>query len=190
MAYSSGNKAAVGELVGWTLSGAVAVLSLLYFNEIKSFVGTTLGVPSAAEIAELQSRQRSGADSASKPSGAVELRAVRHGHFVTTAYLNGRPIEVMVDTGASMVALTYEDAESAGIFVRPSDFTHRVSTANGVAKVAPIHIDTVDIGDIRVRDVKGVVTERGAMKTTLLGMTFLGKLSKFEMQRDRLMLHE
>lgn len=189
MAYSSGNTGAVGELVGWTLAGALAVLSLLYFNEIKAFVGGRLGVPSAAEIADLQARQR-GADTAAKPAGTVELRAVRHGHFVTTAYLNGRPVDVMVDTGASSVALTYEDAERAGIFVKPSDFTRRVSTANGVAKVAPIHIDKVEIGDIRVRDVHGVVTERGALKTTLLGMTFLGKLSKFEMQRDRLLLHE
>ena len=87
----------------------------------------------------------------------------RHGHFHARAEINGRPIDVMVDTGASIVALTYEDARRAGVYVRDSDFTHRVSTANGLARVAPVTIDRVSIGDITVRNVPGAVTEPGKL---------------------------
>ena len=75
--------------------------------------------------------------------------------FETEAEINGRDIDVMVDTGASLVALTYDDAERAGIFVKPSDFTHRAQTANGIARVAPVTISRIQIGDITVRERTG-----------------------------------
>lgn len=122
--------------------------------------------------------------------GDVVLRATGNGHFETTAEINGRDVDVMVDTGATLVAMTYEDAERAGIYLKPADFTHSVSTANGVAKVAPVNIDAISIGNITVRNVRGAVTERGRMHKTLLGMTFLGKLSRVEMRKSELVLHE
>lgn len=130
------------------------------------------------------------ADSSSTAAGDVTLRATDYGHFETTAEINGRDVDVMVDTGATMVALTYEDAERAGIYLKPSDFTHSVSTANGIAKVAPINIGTISIGGITVRNVRGAVSERGNLHRTLLGMTFLGRLSRVEMRRNDLVLHE
>lgn len=130
------------------------------------------------------------ADSSSAAAGDVTLRATDYGHFETTAEINGRDVDVMVDTGATMVALTYEDAERAGIYLKPSDFTHSVSTANGIAKVAPINIGTISIGGITVRNVRGAVSERGNLHRTLLGMTFLGRLSRVEMRRNDLVLHE
>ncbi len=123
-------------------------------------------------------------------SGTVTLPAGDYGHFRADAEINGRDIDVMVDTGASLVALTYEDAERAGIFVRPSDFTHTAQTANGIARVAPITIPRISIGDITVRDVKAVVSEHGASERTLLGMSFLGRLSRVEMRGGTLVLQE
>lgn len=122
--------------------------------------------------------------------GDVTLRATGNGHFETTAEINGRDVDVMVDTGATLVALTFEDAERAGIYLQQSDFTHSVSTANGVAKVAPVDIGAISIGSITVRNVRGAVTERGKLHKTLLGMTFLGRLSRVEMRRNDLVLHE
>ena len=122
--------------------------------------------------------------------GDVTLRATGNGHFETTAEINGRDVDVMVDTGATLVALTYEDAERAGIYLQQSDFTHSVSTANGIAKVAPVDIGAISIGSITVRNVRGAVTERGKLHKTLLGMTFLGRLSRVEMRRNDLVLHE
>lgn len=122
--------------------------------------------------------------------GEVVLRAGQKGQFLTEAEINGRPIDVLVDTGASIVALTYEDAERAGLYMRPSDFTHQASTANGIARIAPVTIDRIMIGDIEVRNVPGAVSERGALQTTLLGMSFIGRLSRFDMRDDTLILAE
>ncbi|WP_409560058.1 TIGR02281 family clan AA aspartic protease [Hyphomicrobium sp. MC8b] len=127
---------------------------------------------------------------ASHASNSVTLPAGQYGHFLTEAEINGREIDVMVDTGASLVALTYDDAARAGIFVKPSDFTHTAQTANGIARVAPVTISRIEIGDITVRNVKGVVSERGASERTLLGMSFLGRLSRVEMRGDKLELEE
>jgi aspartyl protease family protein len=120
----------------------------------------------------------------------VELKAGAFGHFHTRAEINGRPVNVMVDSGASMVALTYEDARAAGFYVRDSDFTHRVNTANGTARVAPVTIDRVSIGDITVRNVPGAVLEAGKLETTLLGMSFLNRLQRVDMRSGLLVLHE
>jgi hypothetical protein len=73
----------------------------------------------------------------------VEIHATRGGHFFTEVEIDGQPITIMVDTGATMVALSYEDAERAGIFLNPGDFTLSVSTANGRARFwAAYHVST------------------------------------------------
>src|SRR5262249_45543168 len=120
----------------------------------------------------------------------VRLPAGKYGHFLTEAEINGRDIDVMVDTGASVVALSYNDAERAGIFVNPSDFTHTAQTAKGIARVAPVTISRLRLGDVIVRNVQAVVSERGASERTLLGMSFLGRLSRVEMRGGTLVLEE
>ena len=124
------------------------------------------------------------------PSGTASIAASNYGHFETQADINGRTINVMVDTGATLVALTYDDAASLGIFVTPSDFTHQTQTANGVARVAPVTIARISIGDITVRNVRGIVSEQGKLAQTLLGMSFLGRLSRVEMRGRTLELQE
>ena len=83
-----------------------------------------------------------------------------------------------------------DDAENLGIFVRPSDFTGVAKTANGSARVAPVTISRISIGDITVRNVPAVVSERGKSDRTLLGMSFLGRLSRVEMRGGTLVLQE
>lgn len=120
----------------------------------------------------------------------VQLKAGAHGHFHSRIHVNGRAVQAMVDTGASIVALTFEDARNAGIHVRDGDYTHRVSTANGVARVALVTLDSVAIEDIVVRDVRAAVAEPGKLTTTLLGMSFLGQLRRTQMSRGVLVLEE
>ncbi len=132
-----------------------------------------------------------GSDSGTSNSGGdVELTANSGGHFETAAEVNGNEIDVMVDTGATLVALTYEDAERAGLYLKSADFTQGVRTANGTAKVAPVTLSSITIGDITVRNVKGAVAEQGKLHKTLLGMSFLGRLSRVEMRANTLVLHE
>lgn len=112
----------------------------------------------------------------------TELKSGDNGHYVTTANINNNAITVMVDTGASAVALSYEDADTAGL--RPSQLTYDVpvSTANGATMAARVVLDKVEIDTVRVRDVEGFVMPEGAMNGSLLGMSFLGKLSSFKVE--------
>jgi aspartyl protease family protein len=152
-------------------------------------VGIKLPEMRAATGGSSDETQSSGVSEDAGPSGDVTLRAAGGGHFEAAAEINGRSVDVMVDTGATLVALTYEDAERAGLYLKPADFTHSVSTANGVAKVAPIEINSISIGSITVRNVRGAVAERGKLHRTLLGMTFLSKLT-VEMKKNVLVLRQ
>lgn len=122
--------------------------------------------------------------------GDLEIAADDAGHFQTEAEINGSRVDVLVDTGATLVALTYDDARRAGVHLSPADFTHEVRTANGTAKVAPVELSSVSLGDITVRNVRGAVAEPGKLHKTLLGMSFLSKLSRVEMRDQALVLHE
>ncbi len=193
MAQSSPLGYALGTAGSWLFAAACLAGSVIYFNDLRSVGRWLMGVPAieqeAADLAAL-TRQATDHPSATSSGSSVELRADARGHFSATAEVNGSSIEVLVDTGATNVAMTWEDAERAGIYVRPQDFTHRANTANGIARIAPVMIDSISIGGITVRNVQGSVAERGKLNETLLGMTFLGRLSKAQMSGGRLLLEE
>ena len=118
----------------------------------------------------------------------VTVVADRRGHFVVEPVVDGQRIRMLVDTGATAVALSHEDAMKAGIRVASSDFTIPVHTANGVTQAAPVRIGEIQIGDILIREVDAVVARPGVMKTSLLGMTFLKRLGGFEIAQGRLIM--
>lgn len=95
---------------------------------------------------------------------------------------------MLVDTGASLVALTDADARSLGLKLRPAEYRIRMSTANGVIAAAAVHLDELTLGEITVRRVDAVVMPAGALETSLLGMSFLKRLSAFEIAAGRLLL--
>ena len=188
MASGSVLRFALREAGNWLFAAGCIVGCVVYFEELKGVAAWSFGLQIPPPGAQAQAggkapRVASASTQATSSAGTVELRAGRYGHFETPAELNGRSVQVMVDTGASLVALTYEDAERAGIFVRNSDFTHQSQTANGIAKFAPVMLDRVSIGGITVRNVQAAVSERGKLQITLLGMSFLGKLSRTEMRK-------
>jgi aspartyl protease family protein len=119
----------------------------------------------------------------------VEIAADR-GHYLAVAEINGRRIDVLVDTGASLVQLSYEDAREVGIYVERRDFTQPVRTANGVAWVAPVVLESVSIGEVRVLSVPAAVSEPGKLAASLLGMSFLGRLGRVDMRGGVLVLEE
>lgn len=127
---------------------------------------------------------------ATRASGnAVILKMGSDGHYRADFDINGRRIEMLVDTGASVVALSHEDAEKIGVAPFPSDYTIQMSTANGMIKAARKKISEVRIDTITVRDVDAVVMPPGALRGSLLGMSFLQRLSGFEnVGGDRLVL--
>jgi aspartyl protease family protein len=94
----------------------------------------------------------------------------------------------MVDTGATIVALSFETAEDLGITVRDKDFNKAARTANGVSKVAHVNLEEITIGEITVKNIKAIVVEPGKLDVNLLGMNFLSKLSRFEYRGKKLIL--
>lgn len=136
---------------------------------------------------EKQRRVADDAAPASRPLGAaaggtVRLESVRGGHFYSTASINGVAVRAVVDTGASLVALSPAAARRVGIDMRRG-VQGKSYTANGVAATLGVVLDAVELGGNTVRGVKGAVLSQdmGPDAEVLLGMSFL---KHFEVNTD------
>lgn len=118
------------------------------------------------------------------------LTSDRQGHFHADARVDGRRIDFMVDTGASLVAVRESDAALAGIHPMPRDYTVTVTTANGQVKAAPAKLDRIEIGDINVYDVPALVLPDEVLAQSLLGVTFLSRLRRYEYADGRMVLEQ
>lgn len=109
--------------------------------------------------------------------GEEHLAPDANNQFHSFVEINGTRIPVMVDTGATLVSLSYEDAMAVGVAPPPSEFIYVSQTANGAARVAKVKLKKVQLGFLAVNDVDALVSERGAMSAgSLLGMSYLSKL--------------
>ncbi len=190
MSYSSGTRTMLGEVAGWGIAACLVAIAVINYDGVRSGTRALMGIPDQVDAGTDEAGAGHAAAEPAHSGYSVELEAGEGGHYHAEAEINGRPVQVMVDTGATMVALTYEDAESAGIFLKDSDFTHKASTANGTARIAPVTIDRLSIGDITVRDVRAAVAERGRLQVTLLGMSFLSRLDRVDMRSGKLLLQD
>ena len=118
----------------------------------------------------------------------TELAAESDGHFLVTADINNRAVKVLVDTGATSVALSYEDAVQIGLRPNTLNYDVTVHTANGEGKAARVTLREIEINNIRVSDVEGLVLQKGALRGTLLGMSFLSRLRSFSIENGKLVL--
>lgn len=190
--FSSGQRTLFGEVASWVVLAGVSVLGIAHFDDLTKFGHELLGTeaPQRGPGRTVGSTTAGGAVDAAFGGYTIELPVRADGHYHADADINGRTVEVLVDTGASMVALTAEDAEAAGVFVTDKDFTRKIQTANGTAKAAPVVLDRVSIGDITVRDVRGVVLEPGTMTVSLLGMSFLNEIDRVDIRSGILILQD
>ena len=120
----------------------------------------------------------------------VTVQSDRGGHFQVEGSVDGRRIDLMVDTGATVVALRERDAAKLGIFPTPRDYTGRSNTANGIVKVAPVRLPSLEVNGIRVYDVNAVVIPDESLSVNLLGMSFLSRVRRFEMANGRLVMEQ
>lgn len=118
----------------------------------------------------------------------VRLASDERGHFLGDFRLNGRRVEGVVDTGATLVAINRTTARRIGIRLVPADFAYEVNTANGTARAAPAVIEELQIGRIVLREVEALVLEDRALQTVLIGMSFLKRLEKFQVEDGALLL--
>ena len=100
------------------------------------------------------------------------------GHYWAEAVIDGRAVRVMVDTGASVVSFTRDDAARLGLKLKPEDFTSTVVTASGPVRAASVELSTVVVAGAHVDSVQALVVEQG-LPHSLLGMSYLGRLSGF-----------
>ena len=117
----------------------------------------------------------------------VALRRATDGHFYARARVNGAEVRFLVDTGASSIVLTRDDAARAGFDVDHLGYTVPASTANGRVMGAPVMLDRVALGSLADRDVRALVNG-GEMHTSLLGMSYLGRFRRLVVEADELLL--
>ena len=161
-------------LAAWAMAGLALVIGYSYRDRIQGVSTRVLG--------DLRPGSAAGG------GGTVTITRRADGEFRVQAEVNGRSQSFAFDTGASSVVLTAENAAALGIRPAPSDFTARVSTANGIAYAAPIQLDSVGVGTITARRVNAMVAKPGALSGNLLGQSFLSRLSGYEVRGDRLIL--
>lgn len=121
--------------------------------------------------------------------GDVVLSRSGNGHYFADVEVNGTHLRMVADTGATLMALSMEDAEAAGIDTENLQFTSTVSTANGDAGAAVVLLDEVSVGSITRHNVQAVVTP-GLATGSLLGMSFFRTLSKVAMESDEMVLQD
>ena len=120
-------------------------------------------------------------------SGQIEVPRAPDGHYYLTAESNGEPVRFVVDTGATQIVLTKEDARRAGLDLDGLVYLGRANTANGEVRTAPVRLDRVTIGPIEDSNVRAVVND-GVMEGSLLGMEYLQRFSSVEIGGGKLVL--
>src|SRR5579871_4564012 len=118
--------------------------------------------------------------------GEVIVNQRLGGEFAITGRVNGARVTFLFDTGASAVVLTSADARRAGINTGGLEYDAPVTTANGSALAAEVRLDQVAVGPIVMHNVTALVARPGALDESLLGMSFLGRLKGYAVERGRL----
>jgi aspartyl protease family protein len=162
-----------------------AVMALFAAALVPGFIEKTGGMPAPKATAKPDPTP-----SASSGPRSFTVRRDQRGHFQAEARVDGRRMDFLVDTGASVVAIP--EREAARLSIRPSrrDYTVQMKTANGTVMAAPTQLRMVEVGGIIVRDVPAVVMPDAALGENLLGMSFLSRLRRFEIADGRLVLEQ
>jgi len=163
-------------------AGLALVASIVvprYSQHMQGAPDAETGRPSAANSAVTDDNSRS-----------VVISRDDRGHFQVKGRIDGRQMDFMVDTGATVIALTESDAARLDIHPSQNEFSTQVRTANGMVRAAPVSLDMVEVGDIIVRDVSAVVLPDKALSGNLLGLSFLSRLRRFEYAEGKLVLEQ
>ncbi|PLW76783.1 retropepsin-like aspartic protease family protein [Cohaesibacter celericrescens] len=157
----------------WLLIGFALVLGYSFKDDAKLLVSRVTGelLPGAAVVSQ---------------SGEVTFRRSDNGHFMVRAQINGETVPMLVDSGASSIVLSYSDATKTGLDLGALSFSAPVSTANGRALAAQVWLQQISVGGIEAQSVPAMVAQKGALRESLLGMSFLDRLEGWSVSGDRL----
>jgi aspartyl protease family protein len=121
---------------------------------------------------------------------SVVITRDARGQFLVNGRVDGKHMAFMVDTGASLIALTAREAARLGIRPAVLDYSLEVKTANGTVRAARTQLNRVEIQDVVVRHVDALIVPDDALSENLLGLSFLSKLSRFEYRNGKLVLEQ
>ncbi len=124
-----------------------------------------------------------------KRSGMAAINRRDDGHYWTTADVDGVAVKFMVDTGASIVALTWKDAERLELDPENLTFDTQINTAGGTVYGAYVTLPSIRIGNVEVENVDALVLEN-QLDQSLLGMSFLNELYSYEFRKSQLIIRQ
>ena len=119
--------------------------------------------------------------------GQVSVPRAADGHYYIMLEINGAPVRFVVDTGATQMVLTHDDAQKAGLVLDNLAYVGRAQTANGEVDIAPVWLDRVALGPIVDTNVSASVNA-GDMGQSLLGMSYLQRFERIEISGGELVL--
>jgi aspartyl protease family protein len=169
----------------FTFAAAALVAGMIVPHYVKQFDAGHARQATTAAAAATAASEPAAFDSAS-----VVVPRDGLGHFLVEATVNGQPLKFMIDTGATVIALSADDAVQLGVQPAYSEYTVLLKTANGTVHAAPATLDTVEIGGIMLHNVEAVVMPRGALSENLLGMSFLSRLRHFDYSDGKMVLQQ
>jgi aspartyl protease family protein len=161
----------LSKLVFASLFGSIAAAGLVM--QVRQDNAVALGKPAIASAQPATATQPSGGNTAL-------LYADTRGHFFADIYVRGIPIRTLVDTGASVVSFSSEDAAKIGLREESGQRRAQFHTANGIVTASMVRVPEMRLQGITVYDVEAAIMPRGAMQGTLLGMSFMRKLQSYE----------
>jgi aspartyl protease family protein len=158
----------------WVVVGLVLVIGYSYRYEIHNVADRVV-----AELVpcDVISRGR-----------VVEVARTNSGDFDVSARINGVRVPMVLDTGASSVVLTQQDAKAVGLPLEVLNYTVSIDTANGRTRAAEVTLDRLAVGGLEERSVEALIVQAGQLRTSLLGMSFLNRLQSWQVSGDRLIL--
>jgi aspartyl protease family protein len=169
------------------LAGMLVALGVVAARVADQTVRTPVVPPAAAALAVAPNPAPAAQNSY---GSSVVVPHDARGHFVVDARVDGRHMEFMLDTGASVVALRARDAAALGLHPAAREFTVEVKTANGSTRAAPVELGMVEISGLTVRNVAALVSLDEALSENLLGLSFLSRLRRFEYGNGRMILEQ
>ena len=170
----------------WKFAVVIAIAGLSGLASAEAVVSMTARDPvlraasAEAQISQANAQAAQGGQGATIPKSA-------DGHYWATGQVNGANVRFLVDTGATAVSLTPDDARRLGFDLGALNFNSRVTTAAGQTRAAPVRLASLTVSGARLDNVDALVIEKG-LDASLLGMTYLGRLASFQATRQALIL--
>ena len=154
---------------------------------IFALVGVLSAVTTAKAVVTLDEQRRAPPRFERPIAATARIARADDGHYWATGEVDGEAVRFLVDTGATAVSLTPADARRFGIDTRGLTYDYEVITAQGRARAAAVRLATLSVDGATMNDVDALVIEKG-LETSLLGMSYLGRLSRFEATPTALVL--